>query len=101
MKKHWINTQNNHTPENVAEDAQKFIELQTGLCVGYQVENGYVTFLSWYNGVKFEVSIDSDDTDLLNIQKYLYDYCKSWNNGTTDGHAEREEINNLTSDIYA
>jgi len=101
MKKHWINTQDNHTTENVAEDAQKFIELQTGLCVGYQEEDGYITFLSWFNGVKFEVSINPENTDLLLTQKYLYDYCKSWNNGTTEGHSERQEIDNITSDIYA
>jgi len=79
MKKHWSNTEKEHTIENVIEDAQNFIELQTGKCVGYEEEGVYVTFLSWYEGLEFRITLNTSDTNLYKLQKEIYDYCKEWN----------------------
>jgi len=95
-KKHWKNTENEPTAENVALDLNKFISTQTDLSVGWEIEDEdgvserWVQMLSWYDGVKFSFSVDMtrDLTDLYQIQKELYDYCKLWNKKETRDHFE-------------
>jgi hypothetical protein len=86
-KKHWKNTELKPTADNVAQDLHNFINTQTNLSVGWEIEaeadisERWVQMTGFYDGVEFSFSVDMerDLTDLYQIQKNLYDYCKSWN----------------------
>lgn len=96
-KKHWIETENNFTHDSIRADVNHFIQLQTGLCVGSQLEDDgedtdrWINMLGWYDGVKFSFHIDTknqtvENFDYYGYQKSLYDYCKLWNKGETREH---------------
>ena len=99
-KKHWKRTEKNPTAENVALDLNTFIELQTGLSIGWEfddedcVENRWVHLFSWHDGVKFSFTVDMtrDLADLYLLQKDLYDYCKLWNKADTREHREHKKF---------
>jgi len=79
-KKHWKHTEQNLTAENVAQDINEFINTQIGLSVGWEIEER-IEMIGYYNGTEFalSVAIPTDKTNLYQIQKEVYDYCKSWN----------------------
>lgn len=111
-KKHWATSEIDLTTDNLRHDINKFIELQTGLCVGSQLEDDgedkdrWIIMLGWYDGVKFSFPIDTknktvENFDFYGYQKEIYDYCKLWNKGETREHRETAKHKKMMDEMFA